>query len=170
MEGDVISSFRESVTIEAPPEVVWKLVRDIKRHPEFAGPKSITKLIDFEGEPFVGSRWVAHERVGPKKFDAPSEVTALAPHRSLEWLSLPPMKDANRGKGGKVEWGYLLEAEPAGTRLTHFMKVLEPRKGASMLKMMYAVFGLRKKQRAAGLTTLQNIKTIAEREAGFVAS
>ncbi|HET8583952.1 MAG TPA: SRPBCC family protein [Jatrophihabitans sp.] len=170
MEGEIISSFRESITIEAPPEVVWKLVRDIKRHPEFAGPKSITKLIDFEGEAAVGSRWIAHERVGPKKFDAPSEVTAFAPHRSLEWLSFPPMKDANRGTGGKVEWGYLVEAEIAGTRLTHFMNVLEPRKGAGMLKMMYTVFGLRNKQRAAGLTTLQNIKTTAEREAKSVTS
>ena len=165
MEGDVVSSFRESITIDAPPELVWKLVSDIKRHPEFAGPKSITKAIDFDGELAVGSRWIAHERFGPQKFDAPSEVTAIDPGRSLEWVSFPPMKDANRGKGGKVEWGYVVEPTGSGTTLTHDMTVLEPRKGAGVLKMMYAVFGLPKKQRAGGLTTLTNIKTAAEREA-----
>jgi Polyketide cyclase / dehydrase and lipid transport. len=71
MEGDVVSSFRESITIEAPPQVVWKLISDIKRHPEFAGPKSITKVIEFEGEPAVGSRWIAHERFGPRSSTRP---------------------------------------------------------------------------------------------------
>lgn len=163
MEGDTMSSFRESVTIDAPPEAVWSIVSDVRRHPEFAGPKSITKQIDFDGELAVGSRWIAHERVGPQKFDAPSEVTAVDPGRSLEWVSYPPMKEGNRGAGGTVRWGYLLEAEDGGTRLTHFMTVLEPRKGAGPLKAMYALVGLRKKQRAGGITTLTNIKAAAER-------
>ncbi|MGA9343536.1 MAG: hypothetical protein WBV37_00415, partial [Nocardioidaceae bacterium] len=62
----------ESVQIEAPPDVVWQLVTDVKRHTEFAGPKSITKVIEFDGPPHVGDRWIAHERFGPQKFDAPS--------------------------------------------------------------------------------------------------
>jgi hypothetical protein len=60
--------------------------------------------------------------------------------------------------------GYLLEQEGQGTNLVHFMKVLEPCKGAGALRLMYAVFGLPKKQRAGGLTTLTNIKAAAERE------
>lgn len=67
MEGEVLSAFRETITIDAPPQVVWQLVTDIRRHPEFAGPKSITKLIDFDGELAVGGRWLAHERGGPAK-------------------------------------------------------------------------------------------------------
>jgi len=49
MEGDVVTSFRESIDISAPPQVVWDLITDIRRHAEFAGPKSITKVIDFDG-------------------------------------------------------------------------------------------------------------------------
>ena len=162
MEGDVMSSFRESGHVDAAPAVVWSLVSDVRRHPEFAGPKSITKEIEFDGVLEVGRRWIAHERVGPQKFDAPSEITALDEPRSFEWLSYPPMKDAKRGKGGVVEWGYLLEPEGQGTNLVHFMNALEPRKGAGALKLMYAVFGLPKKQRAGGLTTLSNIKAAAE--------
>lgn len=165
MEGDALSSFRESMHIDAPPETVWRLVSDVQRHPEFAGPKSITKQIELDGDLAVGRRWVAHERVGPQKFDAPSQVTVLDPPRAFEWVSYPPMKDAKRGRGGIVEWGYLLEPDGDGTSLTHFMKVLEPRKGAGQLKLMYAVVGLPKKQRAGGLTTLANIKAAAERGA-----
>ena len=106
MEGDVLSAFRETITIGAPPQVVWQLVTDICRRPQFAGSKSITKMIDFDGGLAVGGRWLAHERVGPQKFDAPSQITAIEPERRLEWVSFPPMKEANRGTGGKVQRGY----------------------------------------------------------------
>jgi uncharacterized protein YndB with AHSA1/START domain len=162
MEGDAVTSFRESIDISAPPHVVWDLVTDVRRHPEFAGPKSITKVVEFDGPLEVGSRWVAHERFGPQKFDAPSEITAVEEGRRLEWVSFPPMKDANRGKGGRVLWGYELSPSGEGTRLEHHMTVTEPRKGVAMLKAMYKVFGLPAKQVAGGRTTLENIKRAAE--------
>lgn len=164
MEGDVVSSFRESVEISAPPQAVWDLITDIRRHTEYAGPKSITKVIDFEGPVAVGSRWVAHERFGPQRFDAPSEITAVDPGRRLEWISYPPMKEDNRGKGGRVVWGYELNPTADGTRLEHYMTVLEPRKGAAGLKTMYKVLGLPAKQAAGGRTTLENIRRAAEQE------
>jgi len=40
----------ENVLVDAPPPAtVWALVTDIRRHPEFAGPKSITKAVEFDG-------------------------------------------------------------------------------------------------------------------------
>jgi uncharacterized protein YndB with AHSA1/START domain len=162
MEGDVVSSFRESVQIAATPEVVWGLITDFRRHPEFAGPASITKAIEFEGEVVVGARWTAHEKFGPQKFEAPSEITSVDPGRSLEWVSFPPMKDENRGRGGRVVWGYVVEPTGDTTRLEHYMTVLEPKKGASLLKAMYKVLSLPRKQRQGGITTLTNIKAAAE--------
>jgi uncharacterized protein YndB with AHSA1/START domain len=162
MEGDVVSSFRESIDISAPPRKVWDVITDIRRHPEFAGPKSITKVVDFDGPVTVGSRWVAHEKFGPQKFDAPSEITAVDEGTRLEWVSFPPMKDGNRGKGGTVVWGYELSPSADGTRLEHHMTVLEPRKGAFALKAMYLVLRLPVKQVTGGRTTLENIKRAAE--------
>jgi uncharacterized protein YndB with AHSA1/START domain len=162
MEGDVVSSFRESVDIAAPPAAVWALITDIRRHPEFAGPSSITKSIEFDGPIEVGARWTAHEKFGPQKFDAPSEITSVEPGRSLEWVSFPPMKDQNRGRGGHVVWGYVVEPSGEGTRLEHYMRVLEPRKGALFLKTMYAVLSLPRKQREGGIATLANVKAVAE--------
>jgi uncharacterized protein YndB with AHSA1/START domain len=162
MEGDVVSSFRESIDISASPRTVWDLITDIRRHPEFAGPKSITKVVDFDGPVMVGSRWSAHEKFGPQKFDAPSEITAVDEGARLEWVSFPPMKDANRGTGGRVVWGYELSPAGDGSRLEHYMSVLEPRKGAAALKAMYLVFRLPARQVAGGRTTLENIKRAAE--------
>lgn len=154
----------ETVHIDASPEVVWRLVTDVKRHPEFAGPKSITKVVDFEGAPQVGDRWIAHEKFGPQKFDAPSDVLKLEPEREFTWVSFPPMKDKNRGEGGRVLWSHVLQSEGSGTKLTHTMQVLPPEKGATSLKLMYAVLRLPKKQRAGILTTLNAIKAAAEKE------
>lgn len=165
MEGDVMASFRESIDIAAPPAAVWGVITDIPRHAEFAGPKSITKVIDFDGPVAVGSRWIAHERFGPQKFDAPSEITAVEPEKRLEWVSFPPMKEDNRGNGGTVIWAYELSPAEKGTRLVHTMSVLEPRKGALMLKAMYKVFSLPRKQVAGGRTTLENVRMAAEQHA-----
>ncbi|MFC5728110.1 MULTISPECIES: SRPBCC domain-containing protein [Nocardioides] len=164
MEGDVVTSFRESVEISAPPHAVWDLITDIRRHTEFAGPKSITKVIEFEGPVAVGSRWIAHEKFGLQKFDAPSEITVVDEVKRLEWISFPPMKEDDRGKGGRVVWGYELIPTAIGTRLEHYMTVLEARKGTAMLKAMYKVLGLPAKQVAGGRTTLENIRRAAERE------
>jgi uncharacterized protein YndB with AHSA1/START domain len=153
----------EHVHVEATTGEVWRTVTDISRHPEFAGPKSITKEIDFDGDLVSGARWIAHERFGPQKFDAPSEITAVEPEHYLAWVSFPPMKEQNRGEGGKVLWSYTLDPEDGGTRLTHQMQVLLPAKGAGMLKLMYAVFRLPKKQREGARTTLTNVKNAAEK-------
>lgn len=162
MEGDKISSFREAVHIDAPVSRVWAIVTDVGRHPEFAGPKSITKAIEFDGPLAVGAKWVAHEKFGPQKFDAPSEITKVEPEHEFAWVSFPPMKDANRGTGGRVLWSYVLAPEGGGTRLEHRMDVLEPQKGAAALKAMYKALSLPKKQRAGGITTLENIRAAAE--------
>src|SRR2546425_6249030 len=134
MEGDSMLDIVESTHVNAPVEVVWVLVTDITRHPEFGGPKSITKAIEFDGPLEVGARWLAHEKTGPRKFDAESEITKVdAPHE-LCWTSLPPMKDDNRGQGGRVQWRYSLSPEEGGTRLEHAAVALEPKRGARPLK------------------------------------
>ncbi|MEV7525828.1 SRPBCC family protein [Streptomyces sp. NPDC091371] len=159
-----LSEITESVHVDATPDEVWAVVTDVRRHTEFAGPKSITKEIEFEGPLEVGTRWMAHEKFGPSSFDAPSEVTAVDRGHDFGWVSFPPMKEEKRGAGGRAYWDYHLEPEDGGTRLSHHMRVEEPAKGALSLKAMYKVLNLPKKQRAAILTTLGNVKEAAERQ------
>src|SRR4051794_11427170 len=84
---DVLVEIEQSIHVEDPPDTVWSCVCDISRHPQYAGPKSITKLIEFDGEIVPGARWLAHEKFGPQKFDAPSEITEVVPGRHLAWVS-----------------------------------------------------------------------------------
>ena len=153
----------ENVLVDAPPATVWALVTDIRRHPEFAGPKSITKAVEFDGPVAPGRSFVAHERFGPRRFDAPSDILAVDPERELRWVSFPPMKERNRGEGGRVFWRYGLRPEGGGTRLEHQIQVIEPRKGAGSLRLFYKVCRLPKKQRRGILTSLCSIKAEAER-------
>jgi uncharacterized membrane protein len=110
----------------------------------------------------VGSRWLAHEKFGPQRFDARSEVTAVEEGRTLGWVSYPPMKEENRGEGGRVYWDYRLEPDEGGTRLAHHMREEEPRRGAARMKMMNTVFNLPKRVDKAMQTSLRNIKAAAE--------
>ncbi|MFW6090502.1 MAG: SRPBCC family protein [Actinomycetota bacterium] len=165
MEGDAITRFRESIEISAPPEVVWELISDISRHTEFAGPNSVTKSIEFDGPVAVGTRWIAHEQSGPRKFDAPSEITVVDEGKKLEWVSYPPVKkEEHRGNGGTCTWGYELTPTEDGTRLEHYTTVLEPRKGAIKLKAMFKVAGIPAKILGGVRTTLENIRTAAEQQ------
>lgn len=159
-----LSEITESVHVDATPDEVWSVVTDVRRHPEFAGPKSITKAIEFDGPLEIGARWMAHEKFGPTKFDAPSEVTKVDSGHDLAWVSFLPMKEEKRGTGGRAYWDYHLEPENGGTRLSHHMRVEEPAKGAMSMKAMYRVLNLPKKQRAAILTSLGNIKEATEHE------
>lgn len=161
MEGDTLQSFSQSVHIAAPSELVWTLITNVGLHPEFAGPKSITKKIEPPDQLTVGARWIANEEFGPNKFDAASEVTALEPERLFEWVSFPPVKSEEfRGEGGKVIWGFRLEPSETGTRLEHYMSILEPKKGRRKTKLMVWLF--RKKRVEGAKISLNNIKSAAE--------
>ena len=152
----------ETITIAAPPAAVWALVTDVTRHPELAGPKSITKAIEFDGPVEVGKRWVAHEKTGPRRFDAESEITEVDEPRQFAWVSLPPMKEENRGTGGRVLWRYTLIPDAAGTRVEHGAIALEPKKGATPLKVLYRVLNLPRRTSEAMRTTLERLKQTAE--------
>ncbi|MGP3984982.1 SRPBCC family protein [Streptomyces sp. KR80] len=159
-----LSEITESVHVDATPDEVWSVVTDVRRHPEFAGPKSITKEIEFEGPLEIGAHWLAHEKFGPQTFDAPSEVTMVDPAHDFSWVSLLPVREKSRGTGGRVYWDYHLEPEGEGTRLSHHMRVEEPARGAVSLKALYKVLNMPKRQREGILTSLGNIKDVAEHE------
>jgi uncharacterized protein YndB with AHSA1/START domain len=162
MEGDRMLDLAEGVHIDAPPSEVWAVVTDVRRHPELAGPKSITKAIEFDGPLQVGVRWLAHEKTGPRRFDAPSEITAVEADREFAWVSFPPMKEEKRGGGGRVLWRYTLSPEGDGTRLEHAAVALEPKKGAAPLKLLYKVMNIPGMTRKAMLVTLDNVKSAVE--------
>lgn len=160
-------AFERSIHISAPPEVVWELITDVRRHAEFAGDQSITKTIHFEGPLEVGARWTADEKIGPMKFQAPSEITKVSEPEEFAWKSFPPAKDEDHQ--AEVHWTYRVTPEENGVRLSLDMRGTTPKKGAGMIKFQRFLVGAPRKNPRDMMTTLENIKAAAEREQGSMA-
>lgn len=74
--------FETSVDIDAPPETVWKLLKDVERWPDMTASMDRVELLD---EPFtLGSRARVHQ---PKLPAAVWTVTAFDDTRTFTWES-----------------------------------------------------------------------------------
>ena len=76
---ETLVDIEESIHVDATPDAVWQLVTDVRRHPEYAGPKSITKVIDFDDTLHVGARWRTVARVAVSSGPTPSRPNPTGP-------------------------------------------------------------------------------------------
>ena len=154
---------RDEVTahIEAPPEVVYELVADVTRTPEFSPEIRRCTWLDGATGPAVGARFVAVNQVPrrPAWRNRPV-VTAVEPGRRFAFARTEPF-------GGTVEWTYRFEPEGTGTRVTESYEVTKPVSRVGWF-LIGGLFG-RKDRRAdlrQGMTqTLERMKAAAEAEA-----
>ena len=87
MAGQVECDFHIEVDIQAPPEVVWAVMRDVEKWPEWTPTVTQIRLLD-RGPLLVGSRAVVHQ---PKLLPARWRVTELdAAGRRFTWISRAP--------------------------------------------------------------------------------
>ena len=99
-------NFRVSVEINAPAEIVWRVLCDIERWPEWTA--SVTSVGQLETGPFrVGSR---ARIVQPKLLPATWRVTELEENRNFTWIAASP--------GVRTTAGHLLGPQGPGTRVT----------------------------------------------------
>lgn len=74
--------FETSVDIDAPPEIVWNLLKDVERWPDMTASMDRVELLD---EPFaLGSRARVHQ---PKLPATVWTVTAFDENRTFTWES-----------------------------------------------------------------------------------
>jgi uncharacterized protein YndB with AHSA1/START domain len=78
--------YRRTIDIDAPPEVVWRLLEDIERWPEWT--TSMQKIERLDSGPLaVGSRArVKQPKLPPTVFT----VTELEPSKSFAWKAKSP--------------------------------------------------------------------------------
>jgi uncharacterized membrane protein len=100
-----MTDFHIDVEIEAPPERVWAVMRDVERWPEWTPTVTSVRLLD-RGPFAVGSRAIIRQ---PKLPPARWRVTELdEPGRSFIWVS--------SGLGLRVIARHSVEACGAGSR------------------------------------------------------
>lgn len=110
---------RETVSVDARPEVVWDLVSDI------------TRMGDWSPE-CTGGRWLGR-RKGPQ---AGALFVGYNRRGWLRWITTAKVEEAERGRSfvfrvreSGVRWGYTFEPDGDGTRLTEFRDLTTARNG-----------------------------------------
>jgi uncharacterized membrane protein len=102
-----MTDFRIDVEILAPPDLVWAIMRDVERWPEWTPTVTSVRLLD-RGPLAVGSRAVIRQ---PKLPPAKWRVTELdEPGRSFAWVTWGP--------GVRVIARHWVEACGDGSRAT----------------------------------------------------
>ena len=102
-----MADFHIEVEIQAPLDVVWAVMRDVERWPEWTPTVTSLRLLD-RGPLKVGSRAIIRQ---PKLPPAKWRVTELDdPGARFTWVS--------QGPGGHVIARHWVEARGAGSRAT----------------------------------------------------
>ena len=146
-----------SVWMDAPPAEVWGLVSDVTRIGEFSPETFEARWRRGYDGPEVGAKFKGHVKrngVGPTYW-SPCRVTACEPERHFEFSVGTDAVTLNN-------WGYRLEPEGSGTRLTEYFR-LEP---ALVMRAYWLLLGtLRRRTNEKGMrTTLERMKDVLEGE------
>ena len=156
--GAVLKPLRGEVSLhmDAPPERVWALVSDVTRIGEFSPETFEAAWTRGSTGPEVGAYFKGHVRrngVGPTYW-SPCRVTQCVPHEIFEFRVGNDDVTLNN-------WGYRLEPEGAGTRVTEYFRS-EPNLA---MRAYWTVFGaLRGRTNRRGMrTTLERMKAVVER-------
>lgn len=115
LDHDSVSAY-----MAAPADVVYQMVADVTRMPEFSPEVRRCTWLDGATGPTVGARFAAVNKVqrGPAWTNKPV-VTVVEPGRVFAFARTEKF-------GGTVEWTYRFEPEGSGTRVTESYEVTRP--------------------------------------------
>jgi uncharacterized protein YndB with AHSA1/START domain len=100
-------------TIPAPPERIFELLADPRRHPEIDGSGSLRAAKDGPERLSLGARFGMAMKIG-LPYSMVSEVVEFEDGRRIAWQSRPPSPLGSRLAGGRI-WRYELEPLGQGT-------------------------------------------------------
>jgi len=151
-------AIERSIRIDAPPERVWALIHDVGRSPEWAGSGEVRAMQRLDAGPIgVGTRYRSDQKVRGMGYQTISTVQVYEPNRLLIWHVAPP-------NDVRSAWGFRLEPEAGGTRLTHFYDLDHPRGFPKrvLYRLMFRVLNRPAELGGHIAATLQNVKTLVE--------
>jgi uncharacterized protein YndB with AHSA1/START domain len=108
--GDVESVER---VIAAPPETIFAIIADPKRHHEFDGSGTVREAKNVPDRLELGSKFGMSMKMG-MPYSMESTIIEFEEGRRIAWQTRPPAAWAGRFLGGRI-WRYELEPVEGGT-------------------------------------------------------
>lgn len=144
-----------TVTIEAPPERVWELVTDIARMGEWSPESTGGRWTRGATGPAVGARFVGSNRHGRIRWNTHCRVVECT----------APSRFAFTVAESRMTWGWRLEPDGDGTRLTQWRdRTGQPNIAVRALAASGLLGRDRERSMVEGMhRTLAGVKAAAER-------
>lgn len=110
---------RVSVTIAAPPQLVYDLIADIPRTGEWSPECYRCEWLDGATAAAVGARFRGYNRLGRYRWERTAIITAAEPGRELSFVTVD-----DRTRREETRWQYTMEPSPPGTLFTESFQFL----------------------------------------------
>ena len=143
--------------VAAPPEKIWALVADPRRHQDINGNDTVREAFDVPEKLSLGSTFGMNMDFGGE-YTMTNTVIEYDENRRIAWQARPPASGAawRNMFGGRI-WRYELEPIEGGTRVRESWDVSEEGKfGTRYLVRLYG-----SKTKANMQQTLERINTLA---------
>src|SRR3954447_20796152 len=139
--------------IPAPPEQIWALVADPRRHKDINGNDTVRDAVDAPEQLSVGATFDMNMHYG-SDYTMTSTVIEYDEGRRIAWQSRPP-DGGSRWRhifGGRI-WRYELDPVDGGTRVRESWDL-------SQEGLRWLVIGYRRKTRSNMAATLKRIEDL----------
>jgi carbon monoxide dehydrogenase subunit G len=152
----------DSITVAAPPEKVYAIVSDVTRIGELS-PVCKSATWDDGGQAGKEGAWfTGHNVISDFSWDTHCKVVVAAPGREFTYVNHGPA-----GETELVQWGFMLEPERDGTKVTETWQVLPSypefvRAGNPDVDVKARIDGMQQMAREGIKETLANLKKVAE--------
>lgn len=153
----------EDIDISAPPQRVWEVVADFRRHPALAGSREVN-AIRFDGALEPGATFEGDITVGEVgNFVSRNVVDTVDPPNRLVWRSYPPL-DEGETPDHQIEviWSFSISPRGSGATVTHDFRVPRPKAGADELAAFFERTDRLSTVREGMRRTLENVRRAAE--------
>lgn len=109
----------DSIVIDRPPSDVYAIVSDVTRVGELSPVCAAGTWDDPSQAGKTGAWFTGHNVIGDASWDTRCTVSVATPGREFTWINHGP-----KGDHDLVQWGYTLEPEGHGTKVTESWQVL----------------------------------------------
>jgi hypothetical protein len=147
-----------SIEVDAPPAVVWAVVSDITRTPEWSPVCHRCEWVDGFDGPVEGARFRGHNRLNGARWSRDCVVTAADPGRVFAF--------STEFKGAEsTRWRYDVESSGSGTHLTESYEVVAYPRWVRVFRSLPGAAAKSERDTRLNIdTSLGRIKALAERD------